>query len=119
MIVRRLGPGWDMQFGQGLANYARDAEATAQCVKTRLQLLRAEWFLDTTAGMPYLQQICVKPADLPLAQSLIKSTILETEGVQEIVSFALELNPNTRRLSVYAQVRTIYDDISTITVNDL
>lgn len=119
MIVRRLGPGWDMTFGQGLANYARDAEATAQCVKTRLQLLRGEWFLDTTAGMPYLQDICVKPANLPLAESLIKRTILETEGVSEIVAFALELNPTTRKLSVYAQVRTTYDDISTITVNDL
>ena len=50
MLVRRLDPGHDMTFGQGLANYARDDEATAQAVKTRLLLLFNEWFLDTGAG---------------------------------------------------------------------
>lgn len=117
MITRRLSPTWDMTFGNGLSNYARDAEATAQAVKTRLQLLREEWFLDTSAGVPYLQEICTKPANLPLAQSLIKQTILDTEGVREIVSFDLSVSTETRRMSVYTQVRTIYDDISTIKVN--
>lgn len=116
MLVRRLGPDWDITFGRGLANFARDAGATAQCVKTRLQLLRGEWFLDTSAGVPYLQDICVKPANLPLAESIIKRTILETEGVAEIVSFSLTLD-DRRKLQVYARVRTIYDDISTIQVS--
>jgi hypothetical protein len=39
MIVRRLSPDHDMTFGQGLANYARDAEATSQAVETRLYLI--------------------------------------------------------------------------------
>lgn len=117
MIVRRIGPDFDMTFGQGLANYARDAEATGQSVKTRLQLLREEWFLDTTAGVPYLQEICVKPENLPLAESEIKRTILETVGVASIESFELIFTPETRRLVVRASVRTIYDDITSIQVN--
>lgn len=117
MIVRRIGPAWDLTFGQGLANYARDAEATAQCVKTRLQLLREEWFLDITAGVPYLQEICVKPENLPLAESEIKRTILETDGVASLDDFQLTFSPDKRRLTVVAKVRTIYDDISSIQVN--
>lgn len=117
MLTRRLDNNWDMTFGQGLANYARDAEATAQSVKTRLQLLRSEWFLDTSAGVPYLQEICVKPASLPLAEGIIKRTILGTDGVAAIVSFALDLNSGTRKLTITAQVRTIYDDIANIKVN--
>lgn len=114
MLVRRLSTDWDMTFGRGLANFARDAEATAQAVKTRLQLLRSEWFLDTSAGVPYLQDICVKPSDIPLAESIVKQTILETEGVAEIVDFTSEFHPGTRKFSIFARVRTIYDDISTI-----
>lgn len=119
MLTRRLDNTWDMSFGKGMNNFARDAEATGQKVKTRLLLLRAEWFLDTSAGVPYLQQIMVKPADLPLAESLIKQCILATEGVLEIISFTMTLNPENRKLSVETSIRTTYDDISTIKVNFL
>lgn len=117
LLTRRLDSNWDFTFGQGRANYAVDAEATAQKVKARLLLLQGEWFLDTSAGVPYLTKICVKPADLPLAEALIKRTILGTEGVAAITEFSLDFNDGARRLTLSAKVRTIYDDISTIKVN--
>lgn len=117
MLVRRMTEGWDMSFGRGRHDFVSDAGATAQRVKTRLQLLYGEWFMDTSRGVPYLQEICVKPADIPMAESIIKRTILETAGVAEIVSFAMGFDAETRRLSVAARVRTIYDDISSIEVN--
>ena len=117
MLTRRLDANYDICFGRGLNDFARDAEATAQKVKSRLLLLAGEWFLDTSAGVPYLQQIMIKPADLPLAESLIKAAILGTDGVAELVGFATTYDAGTRKLSVTASVRTTYDDISNIKVN--
>lgn len=117
MLTRRLAPGHDMAFGFGLADYASDAEAVAQNVKTRLLLLAGEWFLDAGAGLPYLRDIVIKPANIQLAQSLIKRRILETDGVASISDFAVSFDSNTRRLTVTATVKTIYEDQTKIKVN--
>ncbi len=114
MLTRRLSASWDMTFGQGLANIADSPEAVGQNVKSRLQLLQGEWFLDTSAGVPYLQQIAVKPANLPLAAALIKAQILGTDGVSAITDFAMNFDTGTRRLTVTCTVQTIYGSTSTI-----
>lgn len=111
MLVRRLDEYHDMTYGRGLANYARDAESVRQRVDTRLQLLLGEWFLDTSAGVPYLQEILVKPADPMHAEAIIKRCITETDGVESIVSFELLYDANTRRATITAVVRTIYGDV--------
>lgn len=116
MLMRRLDTDHDMTFGQGLANYARDDEATAQAVKTRLLLLGNEWFLDTDAGVPHLQKIMVKPANLPLAEAIIKRTILETEGVAQLRSFGMTFDRETRRLAIQATVTNIYGTVANIKV---
>ena len=116
MQVRRLDENHDMTFGNGLANMAVDAEAFAQNVKTRLLLLQGEWFLDTDAGVPYLQEIMVKPANLPLVEAIIKRTILETEDALEIRSFSMNLNGNTRKLEIAATVSNVYGSIANIRV---
>jgi hypothetical protein len=105
-----------MSFGHGLSDYAREQEAVAQNVRTRLQLLKGEWFLDVDAGVPYLQEIMVKPANLPLSESLIKQTIIETDGIDELRSFDVVFNRNTRRLNVSATVTTIYGSTDNIRV---
>ena len=116
MLVRRLDDNHDMTFGQGIANMAQDAESVAQRVKTRLLLLFNEWFLDTDAGVPYLQDVAIKPANLPLAEAVVKQAILDTDGILEIRSFTITLDPNTRRLTVQATVATIYDSLADIKV---
>lgn len=117
MLVRRLDEGHDMTFGQGVANYARDDEATAQKVKTRLLLLFNEWFLDTDAGVPHLQQIMVRPSNLPLAEAIIKRTIIETEGVAKLRSFAMTYDRETRRLTIQATVANTYGTVANIKVS--
>lgn len=116
MLTRRLDANHDMQFGRGLADFARDAEATAQAVKTRLQLLQGEWFLDTAAGVPYLQSIMVKPVALPFVEATLKQTILDTEGVEELRTFSMTLDRETRRAAIACTVRTAYDDLTNIKV---
>jgi len=116
MRVRRLDANGDMTFGYGQANFAQTQEATAQKVMTRLQLLRGEWFLDTDAGVPYRQQIAgIKPAPLQLTEAIIKQTILETEGVDSILTYQQTLLQN-RRLEIETTVATIFGTTENIKV---
>jgi hypothetical protein len=116
MIVRRLDVNGDMTFGQGLANMARDAEAVAQNVRTRLLLLLGEWFLDTSEGVPYLEEIFVKPENLPLTESTLKARIVETEGIATLESFELDFDRNSRKVNIFCTVTTIYGTTDNIRV---
>lgn len=115
-IVRRLSPTGDMMFGQGLANYARRAEACAQNVRTRLRLVLGEWFLDDDAGVPYLEQVFADHTPLPTVEAVIKGTILATTDVQAVTAVVMTLDRAARRLSIAATVTTIYGETVNIQV---
>lgn len=121
-LTRRLDLNHDMTFGAGLANFAVNAEATAQNVRTRLQTIQGEWFLDVSAGVPYLDNdyvskaITDKPADLAFAESSIQEEILDTDGVSSLDSFASEFDSETRVLSVQASVETEFGSTENIVV---
>lgn len=116
MLTRRLNDSHDMSFGTGIADYAVEAEACAQNVKTRLLLLMGEWFLDTSAGVPYLNDIMIRPANMPIVESLVKKTILETDGVSAITDFTMTVDRESRRLTIQATVTTIYGSLANIKV---
>lgn len=107
MRVRRLVNN-DMTFGQGIGNIAIDVEAVRQRVATRLRLLLGEWFLDTDAGIPYIQRIVEKPTDLGFAEAVLKRKVLETEGIFSIDSWGMVYDSRTRELTVTCSVSTTY-----------
>ena len=56
--VRALTPSGDMTFGQGSANYLIDSPAAVtQILKTQFSLWQSEWFLNLSAGIPYINEI--------------------------------------------------------------
>lgn len=88
----------------------RDAHAIGQHVRQRLKTFQGEWFLDTTAGMAWLDQILGKGYDPALAEAIVKAEILDTLGVTEITSFSVSFDRNARRLEIKEiEVLTTYD----------
>lgn len=81
-------------------------DAISQHVRLRLLTLRGEWFLDRTAGTPYLQSIFGKVASLDPVASILRDKILATPGILSFESFSLELDPRTRELSLAFQALT-------------
>lgn len=81
-----------------------------QSIKMRLLALFSEWFLDTRVGVRYFDVICTKNPDLSLVDSLLKTAILETVGVTELVSYISELDKSNRSLSVSFKVNTVYGE---------
>lgn len=108
MRVRRLVSG-DMTLGQGHQNVATGDEAVVQKVRSRLRVVRGEWFLDTSVGIPYWPTagntgatFADRPAPLSLVEAEIKTCILDTVGVASLDSFSVSLDRNTRALTVNA-----------------
>lgn len=106
MKVRKLDEAGDMTMGRGSSCFLENTpEAVAQNVMTRLALWRGSWFLDTTEGTPWLQDILGKHEAV---ESILRARILDTTGVTEIVDFESILNPDTRTISISAWIETRY-----------
>ena len=106
MIVRRLDADGDMTLGHGSSDFlANSPEAVAQNVMTRLQLWQGTWFIDTTEGTPWAQEVLGKR---DVAEAVIRSRILGTPGVISINSFESIFDPDARTLTVQAQINTAY-----------
>ena len=109
MRVRRLDADGDMLFGRGAVDfYENSAEGVAQCVRTRLALWRGQWFIDTSAGTPWLQEILGRREAVEV---ILRSRILETPGVRELSAFEAIFDPETRRMKVSATIVTDYGEI--------
>ena len=114
MRYRREDSNGDYTFGRGDNTFLINSPDTvAQAVKTRFLLWRGQWFLDTTAGTPYIQSVLGKQS--PDVYNLaIRQHILQTQGVRSIISFDTSVDSATRRVSFTATIDTIYGK-STVT----
>ena len=110
MIVRKLDENGDFTFGRGRSDFLKDSpEAVAQCVKTRLALWQGQWFNDLDEGTPWIQSVLGKKQAIEL---VVRSRILETDGVTEILSFVTVLDSDSRAVTATATIRTRYGDVT-------
>ncbi|KUZ78308.1 hypothetical protein [Burkholderia ubonensis] len=108
MRYRKLDADGDYVFGGGAADFlVNSPETVAQAVLTRLRLLRGEWFIDMTVGMPWATDVLGKYTG-GTYDAAIRQRILGTQGVTEIASYSSSVDPETRTLTVAATINTIY-----------
>jgi hypothetical protein len=108
MRVRAMSASGDMTFGQGSANFlVSSPAAVAQLVLTRLRLWTGQWFLDLSAGTPWLTQV-LGTGTAALYDAAIRTTILTTPGVLGIASYSSSVNRAARVLTVNATLNTVY-----------
>lgn len=117
MIVRELDENHDIFTRNGKSAFLRDdagqgVERVAQSITTRLWLYLGEYFLDTTDGTPWYQQILTKTIDANVASTVIKRRILTTYGVKKITEFNMDFNIRERALTIRFTCQTIYGDVS-------
>lgn len=116
MAIARIAPALRMDdlalTADGNLDMVTDAEAVGQHARQRLMTFEGEWFLDTTAGVPWLDKILGRQFDATLAESVVKKEIVETDGVTAIESFGLRYVRGVRQLDVFdASVATEYDEV--------
>lgn len=103
----------DMKFGRGQQDLTYGLAAVGQAMKTRLLLLKAEWWENTEDGLPLFEQILGQPGlngNLTIADSLIKQRILGTTDVISIESFSSTYE--NRSYSFTATINTKYGTLT-------
>jgi len=85
--------------GQDLALTTIDTEVV-QSLKIRLQFVQGEWFLNLSAGVPYIQQLFEIGTSIETMSQIFTTEILNTDGVSRLTSLVLEPDLDTRKLSI-------------------
>lgn len=91
-----------------------DMAAIKQEIYIRLQFVAGEWFLDTTAGLPYFENILVKSPNLAAIRTIFMDEILASAGVKSVLKLDLTFNTKQRSLTVDFSVNT---DLGLLTDN--
>lgn len=108
---RILDQNGDYSFGKGQQNFTYGTYAVSQAIKTRLSLLKNEWWEDLDSGLPLYESILGQPGStekILLVDSIIKKNIADTPDVINIKSF--ESTYENRIYSFNCVVETKYGD---------
>lgn len=109
MLYRRLDENWDYCFGRGRQNYISGLDAVVQAIKTRLQLLKEEWWEDQNDGLPLWQEILGSSGSedhRAAVDIIIRDRISGTAGVLAVTEF--ESQYQNRQYIFEATVESIY-----------
>lgn len=79
----------------------------AQNLRQRFQFFLGEWFLDTSLGVPWIQEILVKGPLLQVVQELLKNVVLTCPGVLSLNTFVFNFNRQTRKANIILSASTI------------
>jgi hypothetical protein len=82
-----------------------------QNIEDRLRMVYGEWFLNTEIGVPWFDKVFVKNPDLSAIDIILKSTILDTLEVTELLAYKSALDRTRRKFSVTFTALSIYGDV--------
>ncbi len=96
----KLRGGNELDLSGGQLQLVGGAPWVRQAIQTSLSLVRGEWFLDPTLGMPYFDQVLGKNPNLSLVRSVFKKAILAVPHVTGLPTLNLSFNRAARELSL-------------------
>lgn len=96
---------FDLQLVEG-------CDQIAQNLAIRLRFILGEWFLDITVGVPYYDDFFIKAPNQIRIESVLKEEILDTPGIDQILSFTSNFDAQRRIYSVTFSVSTIQGEIA-------
>lgn len=109
---RRIDTNGDYIFGNGKFDFQKDIDAFVQAVKTKLQFFKGEWWEDTSAGVPFYQEIAgvmIKgDDDKDLITQVYLNVISSVFGFSETISYNDAFDYDNRKYSLTANVETIW-----------
>lgn len=82
------------------------ADPIAQSVVQKMRTLLGEFFLDTSLGVPYYQELLGKRQQTIGFETALQKVITSTPGVVALLSWKLEAKPQQRRLEVSFRAQT-------------
>ena len=107
MIIRAVNENNDWTFGKGKSDYKNNLLALIQNVKTRLQEWKGDCFFDNEAGIDWKNRLAKRSQVAPLRDE-IRTVILKSDGVVEVINLDLNFNSSSRNLTLNYSLKTIY-----------
>lgn len=107
MIIRSLDKDNDWVFGKGKSDYKRSQLAFNQHLKTRLLEWKGDCFFDNNAGIDWKNRLD-KRSQIPFLRNEIKTLILKTDGIKEVVELDINFNSINRKLTINYNIKTVY-----------
>lgn len=108
MRYRKLDEHGDYSFGLGKADFLLNSPDTvAQAVLTRLNLWVGEWFANIDDGTGWTSDVLGK-GNSGLYEMMLRQRVLATPGVKSILGFQAIYAADSRRLTVYISLDTLY-----------
>jgi hypothetical protein len=95
-----------------------DGAEVVQHVRSRLLFYLGECSWAVTSGVPYFTRVFVKPMNLAEVEAILKSVIILTPGVNELLDFKMSFNSTTRKLAVAFEANTTYGVVAGATLNN-
>ncbi|WP_454691121.1 hypothetical protein [Achromobacter aloeverae] len=82
------------------------ARRVAQQIGITLRAFLAEWFLDTTFGVPYFEDVLVKAPDRAQVEAVIRARIMAVPDVRAVTSLDLSIDREERSLLIKFEADT-------------
>lgn len=109
MIFRGIDGANDWQFGQGLGSYFTRDKAVNANVKTALLFFLNDCFFAMNVGIDWWNLLGAKnPAAKNNILLACRQTIIQSEGIERIVSVDVVLDVRLRKVTITYIVDTIY-----------
>lgn len=84
----------------GRTSFVDGADRIAQQINTTLLAFLGEWFLDTTFGVPYFEDVLVKSPDRASIEAIFRTRIRAVPGVNRVRALDLQIERQLRVLRV-------------------
>ena len=94
-------------------------DAIAQDIRSAIQTIRGEYFLDSSVGIDYFNEILIKNYNPIIIENAFKNAILERPGVVQITSFVFDVNKTNRSATLNFSAQTIEGEIDITEVIEL
>jgi len=116
MIIRGTDENGDLQLGQGLGNYLKESQAIQFNIRTRLLEWKRDCPWGLSNGVDWRSHIGAK-YDITVITAQIKSVILGSYGLLDLVAFNSTINTVTRELNIAFTYIDIYNKSNELIIN--
>ena len=76
------------------------ADEVKQQLLQKFKMFYQEWFLDTSKGIPYIEEVFKKEPNAFRVDAIMKEVIVSTSGVLELQEYDLNFDPSSRALKL-------------------
>lgn len=114
LVDLELGADGDLAFSTNLdLTLINREDRVRQDTQVELRTDRGEWFLDQTAGVPYMESILgTKEGRTDDIDSIIKAAMLRVDNVNSILAYESALARPPRRWGISSKVDTVYGPVA-------